>query len=54
MKTTKKIYNCPEISKIELDNEISLVLNSFGNPQNDPNDWSKTPDYFNADRLSVT
>jgi hypothetical protein len=43
----KRIYNSPRIERIQLDNEISLVLVS-GDP-GDPNASLKIPEYFNHD-----
>lgn len=37
METTKKrIYKTPQVERIRLDNEISLVLQSDGSPFGDP------------------
>lgn len=55
--TTKKMnlkknkYTKPIIQRIELDNEISLVLASDANPEVDPTGgpWAKAPEYFNND-----
>jgi hypothetical protein len=42
----KKIYSQPQITRLELDNEISLVLES--NPAAGPDEvMNKTSDYFN-------
>ena len=47
----KQIYNSPRIERIELDNEISLVLVSGdpGDPSSgqDPNASLMAPEYFN-------
>jgi len=43
----KMTYCPPQIERIRLDNEISLVLES-ANPEGDPN-WSKAPENFNND-----
>jgi hypothetical protein len=44
----KKAYSQPEITRIELDNEISLVLES--DPAIGPNEvMNRTPDYFKND-----
>ncbi|MFM2291123.1 MAG: hypothetical protein RIS29_936 [Bacteroidota bacterium] len=37
---TKKIYQCPEISTIILDNEISLAMESNTAPNSEPTNWS--------------
>ena len=34
-KTTKKTYSKPSVSKVKIDNEISMVMMSFG-PGGDP------------------
>jgi hypothetical protein len=46
--TVKRIYNSPEIVCIELDNEISLALES--SPPAGPDEgYLKTQEYFNND-----
>ena len=48
----KRTYNSPLITKIELDNEISLALMSADNNPEEPGvtgQNSNTPDYFNND-----
>jgi hypothetical protein len=51
--TKKRIYTSPRIERIELDNEISLVLVSGdpGDPSSgqDPNASLMAPEYFNND-----
>jgi len=50
MNTYKPNYSAPKIERIELDNEISLTLDST--PPTGPNELSsagKAPDYFNND-----
>ncbi len=49
----KTIYSTPEITRIKLDNEISLVLASGDTPP-EPQDEAnyKAPDYFNNDPFS--
>jgi len=52
METTNKMsekqaYSSPQIERIKLDNEISLVLSSLDAP-GDP-ESSLTPEYFNND-----
>ena len=42
----KQIYTAPELTKIELDNEISLALEST--PPAGPNEVYNTPSQFNA------
>lgn len=51
----KQNYSPPKIDQINLDKEISLVLQSNANPMEEPN-WSKAPGYFNNDpyKLNVT
>ncbi len=53
MKSTEKIterliYNRPEIVYVELDNEISLALESLP-PACPDEEYLKIPDYFNND-----
>lgn len=44
MKVRKaKKYTSPDITVIELDNEISLQLASDATPSGEPDDWSKAP-----------
>lgn len=44
----KRIFQAPQIEKVELDNEISLVLQSA--PPTGPDEiTSKVPEYFNPD-----
>lgn len=45
--TEKKSYSPPQIERIQLDNEISLVLESTS-PDGEPL-WSKAPEHFNND-----
>ena len=42
----KMTYCPPQIERIRLDNEISLVLQSDSSPDGDPN-WSKASENFN-------
>lgn len=44
--TQKREYSAPQIFMVELDNEISLVLES---PATLPNEGSLSPMYFNND-----
>jgi len=44
----KRTYCPPYIGRILLDNEISLQLQS-GFAPDDPENYSKTPEYFNSD-----
>lgn len=58
MKTTieipkKKTYSPPQFERIQLDNEISLVLES-NNPEGDPTWTSKAPEHFNNDPFKTT
>lgn len=48
--SNKQIYSSPQIERIKLDNEISLILVS-GNGGDDPNDPTASflPEYFNND-----
>ena len=46
-KTEKQTYRSPQIERIQLDNEISLVLES-ALPAIEPL-WSKAPEHFNND-----
>lgn len=46
MVTEKRKYNRPEITVVEIDNEISMVMMSAG-PQNDPEEVSINPGNFN-------
>jgi len=55
MKTTEKaserqIYNSPEIVCVELDNEISLALESAP-PVGPEESYISSPDYYNNDPL---
>jgi len=43
--TEKKVYRSPQIERIALDNEISLVLQSPASPPV----WSENKEYFNND-----
>lgn len=55
MRTIKKIYQAPNIESVKLDNEISLVLNSF--PPDGPNEsfTQNTPVYLNmASQINTT
>lgn len=47
--TGKKPYCLPQIERIKLDNEISLVLASDPTPDTEPGGWSKAPEHFNND-----
>lgn len=50
--TEKRMYNCPEIVSIELDNDISLALEST--PPSGPGEGaSLAPEYFNKDPYST-
>lgn len=46
--TEKRMYNCPEIVCIELDNEISLALQSIP-PEGPGESISLVPQYMNND-----
>jgi hypothetical protein len=49
----KKIYFQPQIEHINLDNEISLILEST--PPEGPNEsLNSIPDYFNNDPFKLT
>lgn len=50
----KRIYNTPLLTKIELDNEISLVLLSGGDNPDEPTTGQnfKTPEYLKNDPFS--
>jgi len=48
----RQTYSSPQIERIKLDNEISLVLSSLEAP-GDPGDASLTPDYFNNDPFKL-
>jgi hypothetical protein len=45
----KRDYTLPVISRIKLDNEISLALESNVDPNSEPDNWSKAQDYFKND-----
>lgn len=47
--TVKKDYSAPQIEKIQLDNEISLQLESAPKPDSDDEVMNRTPEYFNTD-----
>jgi hypothetical protein len=51
METKKKTYSCPEITTIEIDNEISLVMMSAG-PEGDPTE-SIQPDHFSLNPFKL-
>jgi len=54
--TSKRKYNRPEITVIKLDNEISMVMASFGpgaNPDHDPDDVSMQPDHFSLNPFKM-
>ncbi len=44
-----KTYSSPKITKVELDNEISLQLASDPNPFGEPDNWSQAPVNFDND-----
>lgn len=51
----KRKYNRPEITEIKLDNEISMVMMSFGggaNPDHDP-DSSIQPEHFSLNPFKI-
>ena len=49
----KRIYSQPEITRVKLDNEITLALES--NPATGPDEViNRTPDYFNSDPFKST
>lgn len=49
----KRIYSQPEITRVKLDNEISLALES--NPATGPDEvMNRTSDYFNSDPFKST
>ena len=54
MKTNKQDYTTPKIERIELDNEISLTLDST--PPVGPGGETRlqTPEYFNNDPFKTT
>ena len=44
----KQVYSAPQINRIELDNEISLTLDSTPDaPPSGPGGIGKAPEYFN-------
>jgi len=45
----KRTYCSPLIERIELDNNISLQLQSDNTPDGDPDQFSGVPEYFNND-----
>jgi len=50
---TKRVYTAPQIERVELDNEISLALEST--PPIRPNEEMLffAPDYFNHDQFKI-
>ncbi len=54
METRKNsIYKQPEIKQIQLDNEISLVLQSELPPTFEGKNNLETPSYFNSDPFKI-
>lgn len=49
----KRTYNRPRIELIELDNEISLVLQSDDNPEGEPT-FSQIPEHFINDAFKTS
>jgi hypothetical protein len=50
----RKIYSAPCIKCVELDNEISLVLESALSDPNEPGALtSQAPEYFNSDPFKI-
>lgn len=47
--TEKKVYTTPKVERIELDNEISLQLESAPTPDSGDEVMNHTPEYFNND-----
>ena len=45
----KQAYSTPNIERIELDNEISLTLDSTPTPPPGPFGQNNAPEYFNND-----
>jgi hypothetical protein len=41
-----KTYSSPEVTKVELDNEISLQLTSDPTPFGEPDHWLQAPENF--------
>ena len=51
----KSDYKTPEVQRIELDNEISLQLESVATPPKAPGEARlQTPEYFNQDPFKGT
>jgi len=50
----KKVYKCPEIEIIRLDNEISLVLTSEEPPIGPNEGLGKAPQYFYMDEPNIS
>jgi len=49
----KRTYNRPHVELIELDNEISLVLQSDNNPEGEPT-FSQMPEHFINDAFKTS
>jgi hypothetical protein len=45
-------YSGPEVTKVELDNEISLQLASDSDPLGEPGNWSQAPINFEKDMFA--
>ncbi len=55
METTKKrIYKSPQVERIRLDNEISLVLQSDVSPFGDPEANLQTKDSYDNDPFKIS
>ncbi len=50
---TKKTYNRPEIDKIKIDNEISLIMMSGIGPGENPDETSINPDNFSFNPFKI-
>jgi len=51
-KSVKRVYNSPTVLRIQLDNEISLALQSApGDPES--LNMQKAPEYFNNDPFKM-
>lgn len=52
--TQKRIYKTPQVERIRLDNEISLVLQSDVSPFGDPEANLQTKDSYDNDPFKIS
>jgi hypothetical protein len=51
--TTKRPYDAPQIGRVMLDNQISLILASDASPAGEPEGWSKVNDNKNPFKTTI-